>query len=136
MYNPRQVPVGQIQFKSKIRIDKRRYWYTNDVTAGDEAHSVQIGQVYSGDGTANEKQMQLHPKKVQAVMQCQSQILKQTVEAKTRKLQARWTFESAQDVQAQQGIHVEAELMAALAQEITAEIQSRDQQSLRDPSGY
>ena len=50
------------------------------------------------------------------------QILKQTVEAKTRKLSARWTFESAQDAQSQHGIDVEAEIMAALAQEITAEI--------------
>ena len=50
------------------------------------------------------------------------QILKQAVEAKTRKLQARWTFESAQDAQAMHGIDVEAEIMAALAQEITAEI--------------
>jgi hypothetical protein len=48
--------------------------------------------------------------------------LKQAVEAKTRKLQARWTFESAQDAQAMHGIDVEAEIMAALAQEITAEI--------------
>jgi hypothetical protein len=50
------------------------------------------------------------------------QILKQAVEAKTRKLQARWTFESAQDAQSMHGIDVEAEIMAALAQEITAEI--------------
>jgi len=50
------------------------------------------------------------------------QILKQAVEARTRKLQARWTFESAQDAQAMHGIDVEAEIMAALAQEITAEI--------------
>ena len=48
--------------------------------------------------------------------------MKQTVEAKTRKLSARWTFEAAQDAQAQQGIDIEAEVMAALAQEITAEI--------------
>ena len=48
------------------------------------------------------------------------QILRQAVEAKSRKLQARWTFEAAQD--AQHGIDVEAEIMAALAQEITAEI--------------
>jgi len=44
------------------------------------------------------------------------QILKQAVEARTRKLQARWTFESAQDAQAMHGIDVEAEIMAALAQ--------------------
>jgi hypothetical protein len=50
------------------------------------------------------------------------QILKEVVEAKTRKLAARWTFEAAQDAQAQQGLDIEAEIMAALAQEITAEI--------------
>jgi len=44
------------------------------------------------------------------------QILKQPVEAKTRKLQARWTFEAAQDAQSMHGIDVEAEVMAALAE--------------------
>lgn len=50
------------------------------------------------------------------------QVLKEVVEAKSRKLAARWTFEAAQDAQAQQGLDIEAEIMAALAQEITAEI--------------
>lgn len=50
------------------------------------------------------------------------QVLKAVVTAKTRKLSARWTFEAAQDAQSQQGLDVEAEIMAALAQEITAEI--------------
>jgi hypothetical protein len=59
------------------------------------------------------------------------QILKQAVEAKTRKLSARWTFEAAQDAQAQQGIDIEAEIMAALAQEITAEIDQEILSSLR-----
>jgi len=59
------------------------------------------------------------------------QILKQAVEAKTRKLQARWTFEAAQDAQSMHGIDVEAEIMAALAQEITAEIDQEILLSLR-----
>jgi len=59
------------------------------------------------------------------------QILKETVVAKTRKLSARWTFEAAQDAQAQQGIDIEAEIMAALAQEITAEIDQEILNSLR-----
>jgi hypothetical protein len=63
------------------------------------------------------------------------QILKQTVEAKTRKLSARWTFEAAQDAQAQQGIDIEAEVMAALAQEITAEIDQEILASLRNLAG-
>ena len=57
--------------------------------------------------------------------------MKQTVEAKTRKLSARWTFESAQDAQAQQGLDIEAEVMAALAQAITAEIDQEILASLR-----
>ena len=59
------------------------------------------------------------------------QILRQAVEAKSRKLQARWTFEAAQDAQSQHGIDVEAEIMAALAQEITAEIDQEILLSLR-----
>ncbi len=63
------------------------------------------------------------------------QILKQAVEAKTRKLQARWTFESAQDAQAMHGLDVEAEIMAALAQEITAEIDQEVLASLSTLAG-
>jgi hypothetical protein len=59
------------------------------------------------------------------------QILKQSVEAKTRRLSARWTFEAAQDSQSQHGIDIEAEIMAALAQEITAEIDQEILASLR-----
>ena len=63
------------------------------------------------------------------------QILKQPVEAKTRKLSARWTFEAAQDAQSQHGIDVEAEIMAALAQEITAEIDQEVLSSLNTLAG-
>ena len=63
------------------------------------------------------------------------QILRQAVEAKSRKLQARWTFEAAQDAQSQHGIDVEAEIMAALAQEITAEIDQEILTSLRNLAG-
>jgi len=59
------------------------------------------------------------------------QILKQPVEARTRKLSARWTFEAAQDAQSQHGLDLEAEIMAALAQEITAEIDQEILASLR-----
>ena len=59
------------------------------------------------------------------------QILKQVVEAKTRKLSARWTFEAAQDAQSMHGLDVEAEIMAALAQEITVEIDQEILGSLR-----
>jgi hypothetical protein len=57
------------------------------------------------------------------------------VEAKSRKLSARWTFEAAQDAQSQHGIDVEAEIMAALAQEITAEIDQEVLASLASLAG-
>ena len=107
----------------------------NDVTAGEEALSpFKIGQAYSGDGTAGKADATASKEGVGGNA-LSIQILKQTVEAKTRKLQARWTFESAQDAQAQQGIDVEAEIMAALAQEITAEIDQEIINSLRDLAG-
>jgi len=107
------------------------------VTAGQEALSpFTIATAYStvpaGTGTATS-----YTGNNTAVMegtggkQISVQILKQAVEAKTRKLQARWTFESAQDAQAMHGIDVEAEIMAALAQEITAEIDQEILLSLR-----
>ena len=49
-------------------------------------------------------------------------ILKETVEAKSRRLSAQWTIESMQDAQSIHGIDIEAEIMAALAQEMTVEI--------------
>jgi len=98
------------------------------VTAGQEALSpFTIATAYStvpqGTGTAtNYTGNNTATMEGTGGKQISIQILKQAVEAKTRKLQARWTFESAQDAQAMHGIDVEAEIMAALAQEITAEI--------------
>ena len=59
------------------------------------------------------------------------QFVKETVEAKTRKLSARWTQEAAQDAEAIHGIDIEAELMQALAQEITVEIDQELLNNLR-----
>jgi predicted transcriptional regulator len=103
----------------------------NDVTAGDEALSpFKIGQAYAGDGTSG-KAASTAALEGSAGNRLSIQILKQAVEAKSRKLSARWTFEAAQDAQAQQGIDIEAEIMAALAQEITAEIDQEILTSLR-----
>ena len=119
---PMTGPVGQIH---TLRV---RYSDTSSgasVTAGEEALSpFKIAASYSGNqaGDASAKAASTATLEGQAGNRLSIQILKQTVEAKTRKLSARWTFEAAQDAQAQQGIDVEAEIMAALAQEITAEI--------------
>ena len=112
---PMTGPVGQIH---TLRV---RYSETNDnVTAGEEALSpFKIATSYSGGGTdPNGKPVSTAALEGVAGRKMSIQILKQTVEAKTRKLSARWTFEAAQDAQAQQGIDIEAEIMAALAQEI------------------
>ena len=124
---PMTGPVGQIH-TLRVRYSDTFTGATGDsTTAGEEALSpFKIAEGYSGntngvaDATAAKEGV--------AGNRLSIQILKQTVEAKTRKLSARWTFEAAQDAQAQQGIDIEAEIMAALAQEITAEI---DQEVLR-----
>jgi len=118
---PMTGPVGQIH---TLRV---RYADTSSgaaVVAGEEALSpFKIAASYSGNQVdATAKAAATASLEGQAGNRLSIQILKQTVEAKTRKLSARWTFEAAQDAQAQQGIDVEAEVMAALAQEITAEI--------------
>jgi len=103
--------------------------------AGDEALSpFKIAQAYSAGTGATQN---VYDGAATAALEGEGgrsisvQILKQAVEAKTRKLQARWTFESAQDAQSMHGIDVEAEIMAALAQEITAEIDQEILLSLR-----
>ena len=133
---PMTGPVGQIHtLRVRYASTNDATGTSNDVTAGDEALSpFKIGQAYSGDLTAG-KADATASKEGTGGNAMSIQILKQTVEAKTRKLQARWTFESAQDAQAQQGIDVEAEIMAALAQEITAEIDQEIITSLRTLAG-
>ena len=123
---PMQGPVGQIH---TLRV---RYAETvtstatgdlgTDTVAGDEALSpFKIATAYSGSTTTGRADTTA-AKEGTGGSKLSIQILKHPVEAKTRKLQARWTFEAAQDAQSMHGIDVEAEVMAALAQEITAEI--------------
>jgi len=103
----------------------------NDVTAGEEALSpFKVAVAYSGDGTAG-KAASTASLEGQTGRKINVQILKQTVEARTRKLSARWTFEAAQDAQSMHGLDIEAEIMAALAQEITVEIDQEILASLR-----
>jgi hypothetical protein len=118
---PMTGPVGQIHTLRVRYADTFAGTAGGSTTAGEEALSpFKIAEGYSGN--TNGKADATAAKEGVAGNRLSIQILKQTVEAKTRKLSARWTFESAQDAQAQQGIDVEAEIMAALAQEITSEI--------------
>jgi len=134
---PMTGPVGQIH---TLRI---RYADTvaNNATAGEEALSpFKIARAYSGNQADDTTEGNAKGSSTAALegtpgKRLSIQILKQAVEAKSRKLSARWTFEAAQDAQAQQGIDVEAEIMAALAQEITAEIDQEVIGSLRTLAG-
>ena len=127
---PMTGPVGQIH---TLRV---RYAETfAGATAGDEALSpFQIANGYSGNAST-ERAEATSVLEGRAGRKLNIQVLKQTVEAKTRKLSARWTFEAAQDAQAMHGLDVEAEIMAALAQEITAEIDQEILASLRSLAG-
>jgi hypothetical protein len=131
---PMTGPVGQIH---TLRV---RYSDTSSgagVVAGEEAFSpFKIAESYSGNQVSGTPKAATTANLEGAAGNRMSiQILKQTVEAKTRKLSARWTFEAAQDAQAQQGIDIEAEIMAALAQEITAEIDQEVLASLSTLAG-
>jgi len=117
---PMTGPVGQIH-TLRVRYAEASSG-TTTTTAGEEALSpFKIAEAYSGDNSST-KAGATSALEGTAGKKLSIQILKQTVEAKSRKLSANWTFEAAQDAQAQQGIDIEAEIMAALAQEITAEI--------------
>ena len=117
---PMTGPVGQIH-TLRVRYAEAGSGTTTN-TAGEEALSpFKIAEAYSGDNSST-KAGSTSALEGTGGKKLSIQILKQTVEAKSRKLSANWTFEAAQDAQAQQGIDIEAEIMAALAQEITAEI--------------
>jgi hypothetical protein len=131
---PMTGPVGQIHTLRVRYSDSFTGSAGGSTTAGDEALSpFKIAEGYSGN--TNGKADATAAKEAVAGNQLSIQILKQTVEAKSRKLSARWTFEAAQDAQAQQGIDIEAEIMAALAQEITAEIDQEILTSLSTLAG-
>jgi hypothetical protein len=105
--------------------------YGTSVQAGDEMLSpFKIATAYSGSAATGRADSTAAYEGVPG-KRINVQILKQVVEAKSRKLSARWTFEAAQDAQAMHGLDVEAEIMAALAQEITVEIDQEILGSLR-----
>ena len=129
---PMTGPVGQIH-TMRVRYAES----TAGITAGNEALGpFDIAKAYSGNANASfPAGAATSTLEGDGGRKLSIQILKQTVEAKSRKLNARWTFEAAQDAQAMHGLDVEAEIMAALAQEITAEIDQELINSLTNLAG-
>ena len=130
---PMTGPVGQIH---TLRV---RYADTfGGVAAGTEALGpFDLARGYAGDGAVPPGGAAAGTATLegQAGNRLSIQILKETVEARTRKLSARWTFEAAQDAQSVHGIDIEAEIMQALAQEITVEIDQEMINNLRALAG-
>jgi hypothetical protein len=127
---PMTGPVGQIH-TLRVRYSES----AAGVAAGDEALSpFAIAAGYSGDAGTG-RATSTASLEAEAGRRLSIQVLKQTVEAKTRKLSARWTFEAAQDANSMHGLDVEAEIMQALAQEITAEIDQEILTSLLSLAG-
>jgi hypothetical protein len=96
------------------------------------AHVAQIAAAYSGNENASDpaaarttalEGVAGNPVKIS--------IEKQLVEAKSRKLSARWTPEAVQDAQAMHGIDLESEVLTALAQEMVLDIDQEILHKLR-----
>ena len=131
---PMTGPVGQIH-TLRVRYSDTAGTGASGAVAGEEALSpFKIAEAYSGNATSAKADATAALEGA-AGNRLSIQILKQTVEAKTRKLSARWTFEAAQDAQSMHGLDVEAEIMQALAQEITAEIDQEIIASLTSLAG-
>lgn len=129
---PMTGPVGQIH---TLRV---RYADTSSgVAAGTEALGpFDLARAYSGNEDAgNPRAANVAALEGVPGNRLSIQILKEIVEAKIRKLSARWTFEAAQDANAIHGIDIEAEIMQALAQEITVEIDQEMLNNLRSLAG-
>jgi hypothetical protein len=131
---PMTGPVAQIHTLRVRYADAVTATSGDSTVGGDEALSpFKIATAYSG--TTAGKAASTSTLEGTPGNRINVQILKQVVEAKTRKLSARWTFEAAQDAQSMHGLDVEAEIMAALAQEITVEIDQEILASLASLAG-
>lgn len=83
-----------------------------------------LGLTYSGDPGANSVVVTYEYN-----MECNSdlpevnlEVYNETIESKTRKLKAAWSFESEQDIRAQFSLNLEQEMTSHIAQELNLEI--------------
>lgn len=113
-----------------------------DFAAGTEALGpYDIAKAYSGNNVANASTAPYPSAAPTSVLEgvrgnkLSIQIVKDTVEAQTRRLSAEWTMEGAQDANSQYGVDLEAELMQTLATEMIVEIDQEILGKLRGLAG-
>lgn len=115
----------------------------NAVTAGTEANGVNIYEKYSllASGEAYDAAdsrtdwNQTLALESQGGNQMNLDVVTQNIGTKTRKLQAKWSIEAAQDAQALHNIDIEQELVAAMADEIVREMDRELLTNLRNLAG-
>ncbi len=105
-----------------------------DIASGDEifANNSKTRRFYSGGpkaGPANGFAASTDDYESYGGRSLKLEVLKQTVTAGSRKLQAKWSIEALQDLSSQHGLDLEAEITAALSAAITSEI---DQEIVSD----
>lgn len=125
---PMNQPVGVI---NSLRVK-----YSNDKSgsggpaADEEASGVTVYEKYSlvASGEVYTASDARTPNQIMSVLESDGgneislEVIKKTIEAQTRKLQAKWTIESQQDAKALHGLDLETELVSAVSDEIIREL--------------
>lgn len=108
----------------------------NDIAAGDEIFGVgnpgtpgKTQRYYSGDAVNADPQTGVvgtgaltSDFEATGGRQVELKVLKQAIEAKSRKLQAKWTIEAMQDLNNQHGMDLESEITTALSAQVVSEL--------------
>ena len=123
---PMNAPIGVV-FTQRAR-------YSNapagsGLTVNDEASGVKVyekysliaaGEAYTASDTRTDREI-MDRLESEGGNEMNIEVIKKTVEPKTRKLQAKWTIEAEQDSKALHSLDLEAELVAAVSDELIRE---------------
>lgn len=124
---PMTQSVGQV---GTIRVTYNNTVSGGGPTAGDEASGVNVYEKYSliASGEAYTASDSRTEAQITAVLESDggneigTEIIKKTIEAKTRKLQGKWTIEAEQDAKDIWSIDIHSELVAAISDQMIREI--------------